>query len=289
MAAARTAAALTALALFTGCAADPSADPPDDQPAATEQPQLSAVSVYGRHAAVRGRVDVRIANQGGTPVEIASYRIEHPLFELVPVLERTSTLPADGRARIVPVPFGAPRCDTDDADGAQVVVGLQTADGVRDVAVPLADGEPGLVRAHRLACSADAVQAAVEFALGGWVLDGDVARATLTVRRRAAGEVVVSGVVGTVLFGVEPSPGTVALVLAPEQDVAELPLVVRPARCEAHALTEAKDVFAFPVVASLDGAEPARLRLEAGRQGRAVLQELLTTSCHLLDPPGPLG
>lgn len=282
-AAARTAAALTTLALLPGCASDPSADPPAGQPAA-EPAQLSAVSVYGRHAAVRGRVDVRIANHGSTPVEIAGYRVEHPLFEPVPVLERTSTLPPDGRARIVPVPFGAPRCGADDAAGARVVVGLRTDGDVRDVAVPLADGEPGLVRAHRLACAADAVTAAVALDLAaGEVGDDLVLRTALVLQRRGAGEVAVTELGSTILFTVDAPPAAPLVALPAGSASGQVAVQVRATRCEAHALTESKRSSVFPAFVTVDGGEPALVQVAVTPPARAALQQLLDRTC------GPFG
>src|SRR5688500_18982423 len=84
--------------LVTACAGD---EP--DAEAAGEQAELSAVAVYGRHAAVRGKVDVRITNEGRSEVVVESYQVRHPMFEVVPADDRSSRLPPDGRERIVPV------------------------------------------------------------------------------------------------------------------------------------------------------------------------------------------
>lgn len=283
MAAARTAAALIALAVLTGCAPDAGGSQ-SAAPAAAEQPQLTAVAVYGRHAAVRGRVDVRIANHASGPVEIARYRIEHPLFEPVPVLERTSTLPADGRARIVPVPFGQPRCDADSGEGAQVVVGLQTDDGVRDVAVPLADGEPGLVRAHRLACAAEAVTEAVGLDLAAGKLGADlILRTALVLQRRGPGDIAVTELGGNILFTVD-APAAAPLVALPDgSPSAQVEVQVRATRCDPHALTESKRSLVFPAFAAVDGGEPALVQLAVTPPAQAALQELLDRTC------GPLG
>jgi hypothetical protein len=174
--------------LAAGCAAEPPrAEPPRAAPVAgLADPQLSATAVYGRHAAVRERVDVRLANEGAEPVDVERLQVRHPLFAPVPALARSSSLPPDGRARIVPVPFGAPRCEADDPAGAVVVVGVRTPAGVRDVEVPLVDGEPGLLRAHRVACAVAAVAAAVTLDLAPWQPEQQ-GSTVLTVRRRGPG------------------------------------------------------------------------------------------------------
>jgi hypothetical protein len=263
--------------LLTGCSAD------DDAQAAPDEPQLSAVSVYGRHAAVRGRVDVRLANGGDRAVDVEALRVDHPMFAAVPALQRRSTLPPDGRARIVPVPFGAARCDVDDPAGARVVVGVRSDDGVHEVSVPLADGEPGLVRAHRLACAVERVGEVVEVALDGWTVGPDlVGTGVLRLVRRSAGEVTVASVGSTILFSVEPGPEPL-LQLGPDSSAAAAPLRLRAARCDPHALTESKRSFSFPAFVALDDDEPARVEVTVTGTGREVLQDLLARTC------GPAG
>lgn len=257
--------------LLTGCGSAGPAEPP---------PELSAVSIYGRHAEVRGRVDVRIANAGPGPVEIERYRVEHPMFEPVPPLVRTSRLPPDGRSRLVPVPFGAPRCDVADPRGARVVVGLRTAAGVRDVPVPLDDGEPGLVRAHRLACASAAVTAAAGLDLAPWHLEpGPGARTALRLQRRGPGEVVVTELGGNILFSIDGPDLRPLVTLGAGEHAASVEVAVRATRCDAHALTESKRSWTFPLFASVDGAEPARVQLTVSPPGRAALQSLLDRTC----------
>jgi hypothetical protein len=275
----RAGSALCVLALLAAGCTGPSAEPARGG-AGADQPHLSAVAVYGRHAAVRGKVDVRIANLGPGPAEIERYRVEHPMFAPVPAVDRRSVLPPDGRLRIVPVPFGAPRCEVQDARGARVVVGLRTADGVHDVAVPLADGTPGLERAHRLSCAAAEVEAAASIELTPWsVQPGPAARTALRLHRRGPGEVVITTLGGTVLFSVDV-PDHVPLLRLPEDQVsAEVEVRVLATRCQAHALTEAKRVFTFPVFAAVGGGDLTPLEVTAGGPGRAALQDLLDRTC----------
>ena len=270
----RAAVAVVLALLAAGCAGDVEPAGGDDAP------QLSAVSVYGRHAAVRGKVDVRIANAGPGPVEIEAYRVEHPLFEPVAPFARRSRLPGDGKARIVPVPFGAPRCDAEQDREARVVVTMRTEGVAREVAVPLADGEPGLARAHRLACAVEAVAQTAQLELGPWTLGpGLVARTTLRLQRRGPGEVAVLAVGGSILFSVDSPGGDPLLSLPAGADTASVELAVRATRCESHALTESKTSFTFPVSVSVGGAEPSAVPVTVAAADRAVLQTVLERTC----------
>lgn len=262
---------------------------PDD--AAGDQPTLSAVASYGRHAAVRGKADVLVSNSGDEPLRVLSWQIRHPLFERVPPSARESVVSADGVARIVPVPFGRPQCDRSDDDGAAVVLRVRDPDGAeRDVVVPLADREPGLARAHRLACAAQRVTEAAVLDLVApferLVEDGRPAlRTRLSLMRRGSGAVSVDldSLTGNILFTVDTAAG-VPLVLADDESSARTDVLIAATRCEAHALTESKTSFTFALFASVDGAEPAQVQMTVGNEARAALQSLLSDTCELPSP-----
>lgn len=256
---------LLASVLVAGCASSPVAAP---------EVRLTAASEYGRHAAVQGTVDLYVANRGTAPVDVVAYQVRHPMFELVSATERASTLPPDGRELITPVTFGAPRCEVTSAEGAQVAVRLASGE---ELLLPLPDREPGLLRAHRLACAAAAVEAVAAASLGpSFVRAGGAVRTTLRLERRSSGTVVVPELLGSILFSVDAP----RLELAAGAASAEVPVVLTATRCDRHALIESKTSFTFPYLAAVDGGEPARLSVTAGAQGRAVLQSLLDDTCR---------
>lgn len=268
--------AVAAVVLLAGCGGTP-------EPAGADDLGLSAVAVYGRHAAVRGKVDVRLDNDGRRALRLERLQVRHPLFATVPPTTRSSTIPADGEPRIVPVPFGEPLCDGS-ADGeAVVVLGVRTEQGVEDVVVPLRDGEPGLLRAHRLACAAAAVQAAAAVSLGPpWSREGSRLRTALHLQRRGEGTVAVTQLTGNVLFTVDVRDDGDVLVLDPGRRVATVDVLVTASRCDPHALTESKRSSTFPLHASLDGGEPVLVPVTVDAAGRAALQELLADTCPAL-------
>jgi hypothetical protein len=252
---------LLAGVLVAGCA-----------PAAPEV-RLTAASEYGRHAAVQGKVDLYVANRGTVPVEVVAYQVRHPMFEVVPATERASTLPPGGQELITPVAFGAPRCGTTSAGSAQVAVRLASGE---ELLLPLPDREPGLLRAHRLACAAEAVEAVAAVSLGPlYVRDGGVVRTVLRLERRSPGAVVVPELLSSILFSIDAA----RLELPAGAAAAEVPVVVTATRCDRHALVESKTAFTFPYLAAVDGGEPARLSVTARPEGRAVLQALLDDAC----------
>ncbi|HWH29300.1 MAG TPA: hypothetical protein VNU26_10120 [Mycobacteriales bacterium] len=235
---------------------------------------------------MRGKADVRIANHGIEDVRVTAWQIRHPLFDTIPPWERESVLPADGAARIVPVPFGAPLCDETEADGAVVLLQVTGADGAEtDVVVALQDREPGLVRAHRLACAAQRVTDVARLDLAApfdrATADGrPVLRARLTIERQGAGTVAVDrgSLTGNILFTVDTGTDE-PLVLEDGEDAVGAEVVVAATRCEAHALTESKTSFTFALFASVDGLEPAQVQLTVGDGAREALQSLLDDTC----------
>jgi hypothetical protein len=283
---------ILATALLTTClaacsagspAADPSATPTAPNPSSVEQ-SLQATSGYGRHAAVRAKADLRLVNRGTSEIRLARLQVRHPLFEQVAPAERRTVLPPDGDVHLVPVPLGQPRCDRDDPTGASLVVGVQMPDGIVDAAVPLVDREPGLVRAHRLACAILAVEGRVTIELrtdGSRIHTpaGQGLVMQLHLQRKDVGAVRVTELLGSILFSVAGTPPVPVVELSPDADSAEAEVVLLASRCDQHALIESKTSFTFPLFAAVDGGEPARLSTTASGAARDALQSLLDDSC----------
>ena len=239
-------------------------------------------SGYGRHAAVRAKADLRLVNTGTAEVRFATLQVRHPLFEQLPPVERRTVLPADGEVRLVPVPLGAPRCDRDDPAGATLVAGV---DDGSELSLPLVDREPGLVRAHRLACATAAVQevVTVELRTDGVrtaTPQGPGLAMTLHLDRRSRGAVSVTELSGSILFSVAGTPPAPLLDLPDGVQESAAPVVLLASRCDQHALIESKTSFTFPLFARIDGGDPARLSTTATGPARDALQALLDDTCR---------
>ena len=127
-------------------------------------------------------------------MDVAAYQVRHPMFAVVPPTERATPLPPDGEERITPVTLGAPRCAATSPEGAQVLVRLVSGEELR---LPLPDREPGLLRAHRLACAAAAVEAVAATWIGPPdIRQGSQVRTVLRLERRSPGVVRVPELLG---------------------------------------------------------------------------------------------
>jgi hypothetical protein len=118
---------------------------------------LQATSGYGRHAAVRAKADVRLINLGSSEARLATLQVRHPLFERLPPMERRTVLPPTVTSISCRSPSGS--LGVTGRPGWRVV-GSRCADlrRGRGGGAPAARPEPGLVRAHRLACATAAVE-----------------------------------------------------------------------------------------------------------------------------------
>jgi hypothetical protein len=217
-------------------------------------------------------------------VELATLQVRHPLFEQLPAAARRTVLPPDGEVHLVPVPLGPPRCERVDPAGAVLAVSVQTPDGEQDALVPLVDREPGLVRAHRLACATAAVErlVTVELRTDGArtaTPTGPGLAMTLHLQRRAPGTVTVTELSGSILFSVAGTPPDPLVELQAGADSAQAGVVLLASRCDQHALIESKTSFTFPLFARIDDGEPARLTTTATGAARAALQALLDDTC----------
>ncbi|MPZ87856.1 MAG: hypothetical protein GEU81_07230 [Nitriliruptorales bacterium] len=82
---------------------------------------------------------------------------------------------------------------------------------------------------------------------------------------------------GTVIFTIRtvselPKP---LLRLDPATESAEIPVEISASRCDAHALTESKKSFVFPMWVSLGEAPEQYLEIEPEGDSRRLLEQLL--------------
>ncbi len=213
-------------------------------------------------------------------MDVASLVLDSPWYEAVEVTPRSFTLTAG--PVLVPLPYGPAVCgDGSPEPGAAVgEVVFQTPVGPRRVALH-PHPENLVAQRHRRECAVAAIDEVSDLAFGDdW---------TPVAPRVVTGELVVSvdgdhaievrGVEGNIIFAMEAQQ---SLPFAVGGGTARLDVRVSAARCDTHALIEAKRKLHFPLSISLDGAEPVVVEVEATGPAGAVFQALLE-SC--LDAP----
>ncbi len=239
-------------------------------------PPVTVTLTQSRAFAARRMLQVRLRNDGDQPVRIERFDLRTGRFAPAGPVARDTEI-APGRRLFVPLPYGEARCDAP-AEGPVLAVRARVGDGPpgdADLALPAPD--PLLERLHGRECAQAALREQFDIAFAPeWTADGDVLRGTLVVARRGTGgeAVTVAGISGNVLYTLRAVPPPPA-VLAPDAARLELPVEITLARCEAHALIEAKLRHRFPLWAGAGDRPADPLTVEAEGEGRRQLDDLL--------------
>lgn len=248
---------------------------------------LTASLVQYRRDQPRRYVEVKFANASAGPLDIAMLDVTLPGFGPSGDTRRTTHLEADRRVDL-PVPLGDPRCDEPPADAASVLVEVRDGPGRAVRATVPVDDDGLLTRLHTFECAVRRVEAAVDITLArGWQRRG--AGDDLVVRGRAvtslrdpASVVEISGVAGNILFVAPPEA------LAPEPPVAldrdreraTIAFDLIPARCDGHAIAEARRLTTVTFLVAVDGSTPVPLRVAPDEPGFETLVAALRDRCR---------
>ena len=284
-----TTAALAVAVLLVTTACSAREDPPVAQGADRVPGASSLSATLTRYSSdvIPRRVQVQVRQGDGPAVRLTEVEVRLPGFDGTPRRE-LDTLSRPGGAVDLPVPLGAVRCpppgEPAPEEGKPVAVRLAVGP---DEWVDLEAADPTglLARLHSSECAVEAVLARVDLAWGetwtpratdaGLVTDG-----TLRVGPVAAGHAAtVVGVEGTVLL--TPTPSVSLPVQVGSGEVVDLPVTMAPARCDAHAVGEAKRGYSFRVLASVDGGAAAGVVLAPSPAARTLMESALLEACGL--------
>lgn len=278
--------ACAVLVLTTACSARQDPPPQTGAEQVSGASSLSATLTRYSSDVIPRRVQVQVHQGDGPAVRMSAVEVRLPGFAGAPRRE-LDTLTRPAGAVDLPVPLGPPRCSApgeDAPDEAPVAVRLEVGPD-EWVDLEASDRTGMLARLHAAECAVEAVLAQVDLAWGetwtprstdaGLVNDG-----TLRVGPVAPGHTLtVVGVEGTVLL--TPTASSALPVEVGAGDVLELPVTMAPARCDAHAVGEAKRGYSFRVLAALDGPEPAAVVVEPSASARSLLEGALLDACGL--------
>ena len=262
------------------CGSDDAPSRAEPRPSATPAPVEGLTATVGTNRLYQPRreLGLALANLGDEPTVVTGIRLESDLFEPAPVARREVVLQPGGRRLVLPLPYGAARCDGEPvAEFAATVV----LEGGRELVVPAPEEYDGAVeRLHARECAAAQVREAVEVAFeGAWRREGNSISGTLSLSTRSAGpEVVMEDVVGNVIFTVrtEQADGPV-LEVTNDRRRATAPVTISADRCDSHAVAEFKRPFVFLSWIRV-GDEPATpVELEPDGAARQALERLLAS------------
>jgi hypothetical protein len=228
-----------------------------------------------------GSIVIQLTDTGAAPLTVVGAELADPRFADGTAWAGSAELAA-GQTLSLPAALAAPRCGAGASDAAPSLR-VRLADGTERT-VAAADPHGVLARLHGDQCFAEeaarAVRLRLEDALGAGATAGTAIVSLVADPPAGPSGVpprtVLTSVEGTPLLGEDPErPWPRALVLAPGARIA---LVVRPARCDPHAVAEDKVGTLIPV--GLEVGEAAGVvKVAASPALRAALYRFVARAC----------
>lgn len=260
---------------------------------------LTVKPLQYRDDIVANRVQLQVTNGLSRQLPLASVQL---LWSgMNSELAESDAVIGPGQRVDLPVGLGPPSCRIDgtavgaspDTDAATVVFTL--TDGSTEVAAVL-DPDGTLGGLHADACEREMIgqQVSLEFAdFSLRSIDGrDVTVAVLRMRRLAApGDVEVQSSGNTIPFNLLIGEGNATPLLALPAAAAEVEVPVQflEARCDAHAVAEAKQPFRFVMQVSLGGEPPRPYVVEPPPAMHSQMLATAAAGCAVLGEDGSLS
>lgn len=289
--------ALAAAALvfpMTGCS--PTAPPPPGPSgaAATAAELAVTADVYrSRIDPSRGGIQLAVRNDAEAPLTVVAAALESPALSTPAVLERTTVIGA-GLTRDLAITLTSASCPASSTAPPEAVLTVALADGsTTELRVPTTDrmGQWEAWVTAECFTAAVAERATLSVQHDPAADSGSLIGLRLTADRLDPGLELVA-VSDTVLFGlVRASDGERATSLPLTLDAqgeqaagtsggVNIPLLLTPARCDAHALADDKQGTLFVVDVLLDGTAGS-VTIVADPTTRAALYDAFTRACAL--------
>lgn len=218
-------------------------------------------------------------------LSVRAVRLRTGGFTDLPATTVSVDLPAGGTVDLS-VPYGTALCDQQPGAASATLTVLPAGGGpAQERELPLPDG--GLLgRLHQDDCADAALRQQVDLTAGtSWTRvqrDGRPAlRGSLHLARRAPGHrVVLSELGANILFAVRSDTDRVPLlVLGPDDQAADLPVVLESSRCDPHALTESKRTSLINVYVGLDDVSPRLTTVVPDDASRATIEAFAVSGC----------
>ncbi|MEV6350716.1 hypothetical protein [Actinoplanes sp. NPDC051851] len=273
----------------------------ESSPAAGPALRLRATGEQWRVHEVNRQLAVALYNDGAVPVHVSRVEPVLPDFDGAAAVGTDALLPVGGLRVDVPVSYGTGRTCDARAVASHVVVTARPDGATRWQRLTLALPYPNPLLDRLLAddCATRRIQQSVTLAFGPWTDHGATGlTGSLTIERTAAatGTVQVRELDGNVMYDLTPgtAPATTppattvpvstvltSTVLTAANPRAEIPLTVRPNRCDLHAFAEVKKPYEFLAHVSLDGADPLATALPVSESDKSALDAMLRRICKV--------
>lgn len=295
---------LATVLLLTGCSASGQTDPDSlalPGPVTVADVTVTADVYRSRIDPARGGIQLSVHNDAAVPLTIVEARLSSAALGTTVVREHTTTIPA-GATRDLAMLLPDAACPADGTLPAgtappEAVLVVQLIDGsTAEVTVPTTDRLGQWADWIAVECLAVAVDQQVALAvrhdpardagpLIGLLLDIEPRPVSTGVSGRS--RVAVQSLSDTVLFGLVDAVSGERITSAPLPAGVEggagalsIPLLLTPARCDAHALADDKQGTLFRVSVEIDGT-PGTVTIVADAATKAALYNAYTRACGL--------
>jgi type 1 fimbria pilin len=279
-----------AFAVLTACApagrtGDAADRPPTRDAGAAPAPPdgLTASLVQYRRDQPRRFVEVKFDNATDEALDVTMLDVALPGFGPSGDVRRTTHLEPDRRVDL-PVPLGDPRCDTEPDATAAVRVDVRVGDAApARVTLPI-DDDGLLDRLHAFDCAVQRAEEAVDLTLDPvWQARGSgddlvVAGSATAALRDADAGVEITDVAGGILFIAPPEAVTPAPPVTVDGE-ATIRFDLIPARCDGHAIAEARRLTTVTFLVAVDGTEAVPVRVAPDDAGFETLVAALRDRC----------
>ena len=264
---------------------------PNKEPPTSPGPQPISVEVnqsrdqYGKQAIL-----IQLTNSADAPVTVTGARLNSPLFEKDIVWEPTGgvlELPPR-QPKSLPANLPAPHCSQSPNGPIKAMVEYsEPAKGPAEISVEAQDPFNVLPRnADELCLAADAAAVATIVLNSDLEVAPDGRTAVVRLVITPAGtpgespqKLTIRSIDGTTLLAESPAdPWPRDIAISPGMARKELPLTIRPARCDPHAVAEDKVGTLLPLRISV-GAREGVLKVAAPNELRGRIYDFVTAAC----------
>ena len=286
---------VVAAAVLSGCSPTAPADPDSlaqPGPVTVTDVAVTAEVYRSRIDPSRGGIQLSVRNDAAVPLTIVGARLESPALQQPIVRERTTVI-GPGLTRDLALTLTAAACPADEPEPPQAVLVVQLIDGsTAEVAVPTVDRIGQWAEWVAAECLAAAVAERVQLTVRHDPTrdDGSLIGLLLDIAPRSGArgaEVALVSLSDTVLFGLVQAADGARVTSAPLPPGAaggtaavSIPLLLTPARCDAHAIADDKQGTLFRVAVQVDG-QPGVVTVVADDATRAALYDAYTRACGL--------
>lgn len=286
---------VVAAAVLSGCSPTAPADPgslAQPGPVTVTDVAVTAEVYRSRIDPSRGGIQLSVRNDAAVPLTIVGARLESPALQQPIVRERTTVI-GPGLTRDLALTLTAAACPADEPEPPQAVLVVQLIDGsTAEVAVPTVDRIGQWAEWVAAECFAAAVAERVQLTVRHDPTrdDGSLIGLLLDIAPRSGArgaEVALVSLSDTVLFGLVQAADGARVTSAPLPPEAaggtaavSIPLLLTPARCDAHAIADDKQGTLFRVAVQVDG-QPGVVTVVADDATRAALYDAYTRACGL--------